>query len=59
VPRGSDARIAEIAAARIAPAAPVAAPDPLAQIQQLGTLRDQGLITPEEFDAKKAQLLGL
>jgi hypothetical protein len=54
------ARTAEIMSARVAPpAAMPTAPDPLAQIQQLGALRDQGLITPEEFDAKKTQLLGL
>jgi len=27
------------------------------QIRQLGELRDAGFITPEEFDAKKAELL--
>ena len=54
------ARMHEIQAARSAPpAAPAASVDPLAQIQQLGALRDQGLITDEEFEAKKAQLLGL
>jgi len=54
-------RMNEILSGRVAPQAQaaVAAPDPLAQIQQLGALRDQGLITPEEFEAKKAQLLGL
>jgi hypothetical protein len=31
--------------------------DPLDQIEKLGALREAGLITPEEFDAKKAQLL--
>lgn len=35
-----------------------AAPDVASQIQQLGQLRDQGLLTDEEFDAKKAELLG-
>jgi uncharacterized membrane protein YdbT with pleckstrin-like domain len=41
-----------------APAAPaVAAPSVAEQIQQLAALRDQGHITPEEYDAKKAQLL--
>jgi len=27
------------------------------QIRQLGELRDQGLVTPDEFEAKKAELL--
>jgi hypothetical protein len=41
-----------------APAAP-AEEDPLLQIQKLGALKDQGLLTEEEFSAKKAQILGL
>ena len=32
--------------------------DIMAKIQQLGELRDRGLVTPEEFEAKKAELLG-
>lgn len=41
------------------PAAPVAppAPDVMGQLKQLGELRDAGVLTPEEFDAKKAELL--
>jgi hypothetical protein len=31
----------------------------LAELNQLATLRAQGIITQEEFDAKKKQLLGL
>lgn len=31
--------------------------DPIAQIKRLGDLRDAGLLTAEEFDAKKAELL--
>lgn len=39
-------------------AAPAA--DPMvAQLEQLAQLRDQGILTPEEFDAKKKQILGL
>lgn len=43
---------------------PAAAPaqDIDAQVEQLtklGQLRDQGILTPEEFDAKKKQILGL
>ena len=46
-------------AARPAPAAavPVATPDVADQIAKLATLRDQGAITTEEFEAKKAELL--
>ncbi|MEX5235988.1 SHOCT domain-containing protein [Kocuria arenosa] len=40
-----------------APAAP-AAPDVLGQLEQLGKLRDAGVLTDEEFAAKKADLLG-
>jgi hypothetical protein len=29
------------------------------QLTKLGALRDQGILTQEEFDAKKAQILGL
>lgn len=56
-----------------APAAPApAAPEPAAaptapandmsakleQLKQLGELRDAGILTPEEFEAKKAVILG-
>ena len=41
-----------------APAAPVAA-SPLDQLRQLAGLRDAGIVTQAEFDAKKADLLGL
>jgi hypothetical protein len=33
------------------------APDPLDQLKKLGELRDAGILTPEEFDAKKADVL--
>lgn len=38
------------------PAAP--APDPIQQLKQLGELRDQGILTEEEFAAQKAKILG-
>lgn len=45
--------------ARHAPAAPAvaAAPDVMAQLTQLGQLRDAGILTTEEFETKKAELL--
>jgi len=46
------------APAAAAPAAP-AQPGYVAELQQLAQLRDQGILTPEEFEAKKRQLLGL
>lgn len=33
--------------------------DTVAQLQQLAQLKDQGILTQEEFDAKKKQLLGI
>ena len=39
------------------PPAP-AAPDPLAQLKQLGELKDQGVLTEEEFAQQKAKILG-
>lgn len=43
-------------------AAPQAAPstdDAIAQVKQLAALREQGILTDAEFEAKKKQLLGL
>jgi hypothetical protein len=40
------------------PAAAAAAPDVLEQLGRLGALRDAGVLTGEEFEAKKAELLG-
>ena len=41
-------------------AAPAPAePDYMAEIAQLAQLRDQGILTPEEFEAKKKQILGV
>lgn len=42
-------------------AAPQAAPqeDVYVELEKLGQLKDQGILTQEEFDAKKKQLLGL
>ena len=45
-------------AAAPAPAAP-AQQDDMAQIQQLATMKDQGILTEEEFQAKKKQILGI
>ena len=40
-----------------APAAPVE--DPITQLERLGALKEQGLLTEEEFNAQKAKILGL
>ena len=42
-----------------APVAAPAAPDPAAEIQKYAALKDQGLITEEEFAAKKKAILGI
>lgn len=39
--------------------AQMSADDQMAQIEKLGQLKTEGLITQEEFDAKKHQILGL
>ena len=42
-------------------AAPAAAgeADYMAELEDLAKLRDQGILTPEEFEAKKKQVLGI
>jgi hypothetical protein len=54
-------RHADQAAAQQEQAAPAAAPadDLTAQLEALAKLKDQGILTEEEFAAKKAQLLGI
>jgi hypothetical protein len=50
-------------AAAPAPAAPAqtapAQQDDMAEIQQLAAMKDQGILTEEEFQAKKKQILGI
>ena len=55
------AAAAQPAAAPQAPNTPAAGSldDQLVQIQKLSVMKDQGLITEEEFQAKKKQILGL
>jgi hypothetical protein len=38
---------------------PTAEADPYAEIEKLANLKAQGIITEEEFEAKKKQLLGI
>jgi Short C-terminal domain len=42
------------------PPAPAAAPaeDPIEQLKQLASLKEQGILTDEEFAAQKAKILG-
>ena len=39
-------------------ARPHRAADPIAQLKELGELRDSGVLTDEEFAAQKAKILG-
>lgn len=41
------------------PAAPAAETDTVVQLRQLKALVDEGILTDDEFQAKKKQLLGL
>jgi hypothetical protein len=42
-----------------APAPPAApAPDPIEQLKQLAELKNQGILTDQEFAAQKAKILG-
>jgi hypothetical protein len=46
-------------AAPVQQAAPAAAPDYTAELEKLAQLRDQGVISAEDFEAKKKQILGI
>jgi Short C-terminal domain len=45
-----------VAESQPAPAAPAA--DPLAQLERLAALKNQGILTDAEFEAQKAKILG-
>jgi hypothetical protein len=62
-----DAQIAELQAQQAAAAAPAPAPaaasgglsnDTINQLKQLAELKDQGVLTEDEFEAQKRKLLG-
>jgi hypothetical protein len=40
------------------PAAAAPAPDPIEQLKQLAELKNQGILTEDEFAAQKAKILG-
>ena len=48
----------QMASQQAAPAEP-AAPDYAAELEQLAQLKAQGILTDEEFEAKKKQILGI
>jgi hypothetical protein len=49
----------QAAAAAAPPPAAAGEPDYMAELEQLAKLRDQGILSNEEFEAKKKQLLGI
>lgn len=51
-------RPAETVVATHAPAAPAAGMDKVTMLKELADLRDQGILTPAEFDQEKAKILG-
>jgi len=57
-----DQQIADLQDQTAAQPAPQAAPTPqedtLSQLERLGDLKDQGVLTEEEFQAQKAKILG-
>jgi hypothetical protein len=58
--RWAEQEAAQAAAAAPPPqAAPAGEPDYIAELQQLAQLRDAGVLTNDEFEAKKRQLLGI
>ena len=54
-----DQQMAAQAAAAPAAAAPPDEPDYAAELEKLAQLKAQGIITEEEFEAKKKQVLGI
>ncbi len=41
------------------PATPASEPEYMAELERLAQLRDQGIVSEEEFEAKKKQILGI
>lgn len=54
----ADARVQQAAATEAAAAGPGSSQDVVAKIRELGELKQQGLLTDEEFTALKAKLIG-
>ena len=51
--------VQQVAAPVVDQAAGPAEPEYMAELEKLSQLQVQGIITPEEFEAKKKQILGL
>jgi membrane protease subunit (stomatin/prohibitin family) len=54
-----DQQMAAQQAAAPAPAAAPDVPDYAAELEQLAQLKNQGILTEDEFEAKKKQILGI
>jgi hypothetical protein len=59
--RQADAATPQTAPDAPAAAAPAASPEPayMAELEQLNQLKEQGILSEEEYAAKKQQILGL
>ena len=57
-PQYAEPQYAEPQYAAPPPPAPAAAEDPIAKLKELAALRDQGILTDQEFADQKAKLLG-
>ena len=55
--QGQQVQYAQPAPAAAAPA-PAAQDDTISELERLGALKDQGVLTDEEFQAQKAKILG-
>jgi len=58
-PAGEEAPAEEAPPQAAAAPAPAAGGDYTEELEKLAKLKDEGVITPEDFEAKKKQLLGL
>jgi hypothetical protein len=56
---GSREEPAEAAAPAAAPAPAAPEPEYVGELERLSQLRDQGILSDEEFEAKKKQILGI
>ncbi len=58
-PAETPAREEGPAKAETAAATPASEPEYIAELERLAQLRDQGILSKEEFEAKKKQILGI
>jgi membrane protease subunit (stomatin/prohibitin family) len=56
--RRQQAKAQEAEAQQAAAGQPAAPADPIAKLKELAALKDQGVLTEEEFTAQKARILG-